>query len=173
MLDRPKRPTPTAATEVANMARLACGRVVNVCRRHVDAVASWGVLIAALVTLVRQTRGHSSLLVPPSRNSIDKTLAPWRNGSWGDGAFGPDDFGCNCVNATSDGQVRSAAEPCLCVLSVWPTSSVQSRHHVIPVIHIRSENIQQLLNNMHDVGTCARLNRPSRAPICRPHAHTD
>jgi len=43
------------------------------------------------------------LLFPPSRNAIDKTLPPWSNGSFGDGAFGPDDFGCNCVNATRGG----------------------------------------------------------------------
>ena len=49
--------------------------------------------------------GHSSLLVPPSRNAVDKALPPWRNGSFGPGAFGDDAWGCNCVNATTGGQV--------------------------------------------------------------------
>lgn len=49
--------------------------------------------------------GHSSLLIPPSRNSIDRLLGPWKGGSMGDGKFGPDGWGCNCINATTDGQV--------------------------------------------------------------------
>ena len=35
--------------------------------------------LAALVATVR-VRGHSSMIMPPARNSIDSTLAPWSGG---------------------------------------------------------------------------------------------
>jgi hypothetical protein len=71
-------------------------------KRHGQVVLS-GVLAAACIAL---TFGHSSLLIPPSRNAVDRVLPPWRGGSHGDGTFGPDAWGCNCINATTSlGQV--------------------------------------------------------------------
>ena len=58
-----------------------------------------------LLSLCVPVRGHSSLLIPPSRNAVDKDLAPWRNGSFGHGRFGDDAWGCNCINATAEGPV--------------------------------------------------------------------
>ena len=60
-----------------------------------------GLLLATALLAVPVARAHSSLLVPLSRNAVDKSLAPWKGGSHGDGQFGPDDFGCNCVNGTT------------------------------------------------------------------------
>ena len=48
---------------------------------------------------------HSSLLIPPARNAVDKALPPWANGSYGPGQFGDDAWGCNCINATTKGPV--------------------------------------------------------------------
>ena len=59
--------------------------------------------VAMLLAALPAARAHSSLLFPPSRNAVDRSLAPWRGGSHGDGKFGPDDWGCNCVNGTSSG----------------------------------------------------------------------
>jgi hypothetical protein len=49
--------------------------------------------------------GHSSLLIPPPRNAVDKDLPPWSKGSFGQGSFGDDAWGCNCINATTKGPV--------------------------------------------------------------------
>jgi hypothetical protein len=68
-------------------------------------MASSTSLAIAVATLLMAVlaNGHSSLLYPPSRNSIDHALPPWKNGSWGDGTYGPDAWGCNCINSTTEG----------------------------------------------------------------------
>ena len=85
-----------------------------------------GKIMAALITPL--AIAHSSLLVPPPRNAIDKSLAPWRGGSRGDGQFGDgtarvatsargsltphaDSWGCNCINATRDGLTSCDGRP--------------------------------------------------------------
>jgi hypothetical protein len=35
----------------------------------------------AVVAVVALARGHGSVIMPPSRNSIDATLPPWSNGN--------------------------------------------------------------------------------------------
>jgi hypothetical protein len=35
---------------------------------------------ATAMLLIATVRGHSSMIMPPARNSIDSTLAPWSNG---------------------------------------------------------------------------------------------
>ena len=70
---------------------------------------------AAVLLAVPEARAHSSLLVPPSRNAVDRSLAPWKGGSHGDGKFGPDDWGCNCVNGTSSGPTAcDVGQSCFC-----------------------------------------------------------
>ena len=54
------------------------------------------------------TEAHSSLLFPPSRNAVDKDLGPWRNGGFGvnvSSGVPPDNYGCDCLNATRHGAV--------------------------------------------------------------------
>ena len=57
-----------------------------------------------LSLLLGGAAAHSSLLFPPSRNSIDKLLAPWANGSFGHDQY-PDGWGCDCVNGTAPCEV--------------------------------------------------------------------
>ena len=52
--------------------------------------------------------GHMSLIVPPSRNAIDKSLAPWANGTFGPAPGETDKYGCNCVNASAPCEVAQS-----------------------------------------------------------------
>ena len=63
--------------------------------------------LAALAALAAPAAvaAHSSLLIPPARNAVDKDLPPWSKGSFGQGQFGDDAWGCNCINATTEGPV--------------------------------------------------------------------
>ena len=63
------------------------------------------IVAAVLMSTVPPSASHSSLLIPPARNAIDKALAPWSKGSFGPGEFGDDAWGCNCINATTKGPV--------------------------------------------------------------------
>ena len=72
-----------------------------------------GLLLAALSP---RAASHSSLLFPPSRNAVDRDLAPWRNGGFGvnvSAGVPPDNYGCDCVNATRHGAVAcEVAQSC-------------------------------------------------------------
>lgn len=63
------------------------------------------VVVLCLLGVPAVVEGHSSLLIPPARNAVDRDLLPWVNGSFGHGKFGDDSWGCNCVNATTGGPV--------------------------------------------------------------------
>jgi hypothetical protein len=62
-------------------------------------------VVLCLLGVPVAVEGHSSLLIPPARNAVDRDLSPWSNGSFGHGRFGDDSWGCNCINATVEGLV--------------------------------------------------------------------
>lgn len=71
--------------------------------------------VVAVATLVPQARGHGSLVVPPPRNSVERSLPMWAGGKHpGSSPNAPgmptiEPFGCDCVNGT---------EPCESAQSV-------------------------------------------------------
>ena len=78
---------------------------------------SWLLLLSLAVQQWPAAMSHSSLIIPPPRNAVDKILAPWRDGGFGGSLkYGspPDSFGCTCVNATAQGAV-----PCEVACKCW------------------------------------------------------
>ena len=83
-------------------------------------------LLVLLLGQPAPTATHSSLLIPPARNAVDKDLPPWRGGRFGANlSYGipPDSFGCDCVNATADeGRVAcEVGQSCLWFRCATPT----------------------------------------------------
>jgi hypothetical protein len=74
-------------------------------------------LAVALHQHVAPAAAHSSLLIPPARNAVDRDLPPYRGGKFGRNlSYGlpPDNFGCDCVNATTGGAVAcEVGQSCL------------------------------------------------------------
>jgi hypothetical protein len=71
---------------------------------------TWSLLVVMSLAMQQwpEAMSHSSLIIPPPRNAVDKVLAPWRDGGFGGSLkYGspPDNFGCTCVNATAQGAV--------------------------------------------------------------------
>jgi lytic starch monooxygenase len=68
------------------------------------ALRGWSALVVA--GLLPSTAGHGSLIVPPPRNSVDRSLPDWRGGKHtpsspnAPGMPTIEPFGCDCVNGT-------------------------------------------------------------------------
>jgi hypothetical protein len=67
--------------------------------------------LTALTTLASRTDAHGSMIMPPSRNSVDADLPPWSHGKFPEtGLIEP--YTCHCINGTSE---CSAGQSCLYV----------------------------------------------------------
>ena len=89
-----------------------------------------GAVLLVAGTLLPGVSGHGSLVVPPPRNSVDRSLPMWAGGKHpGSSPNAPgmptiEPFGCDCVNGT---------EPCESAQSVRCSPSLWGSPPVLPL----------------------------------------